>query len=94
MSAGPRLWDMKSLLLTGGDAHGENSGELQFQEVIPGKADSYPSPIHQLTYPYIISPQKLFVEKLHAHVKTLKVGLCLGLLNACGLEIVSPRQTA
>lgn len=101
MSAGPELWEMKSLSLTGGDAHWENCGELQFQEVIPGKADSCPSPIHHHTYPYIISPHKLFVDmgfffcaKLHAHVKTFEVGLCLELLNACGLEIVSPRQTA
>lgn len=57
MSAGPQLWEMKSLSLTGGDAHWENCGELQFQEVIPGKADSCPSPIHHHTYPYIISPQ-------------------------------------
>lgn len=100
MSAGPQLWEMKSLLLTGGDAHWENCGELQFQEVIPGKADSCPSPIHHHTYPYIISHHKLFVDmvffffcaKLHAHVKTFEVGLCLELLNACGLEIASPHS--
>lgn len=62
MSAGPQLWEMKSLSLTGGDAHWENCGELQFQEVIPGKADSCPSPIHHHTYPYIISHHKLFVD--------------------------------